>query len=87
MFRTFAAIFGFTDWGVPVAILTTNGFVVAAMVGDRILLGRVHRIYCFILPVAVVTELVLYGLTFTEAGRKMQQILVDFLRFAFPLYG
>lgn len=87
MFRTFAAIFGFTDWGVPVAILTTNAFIVAAMAGDRILLGRVHRIYWIILPVAMVTELVFYGLTFTEAGRRMQQALVDWLRFAFPLYG
>lgn len=64
----------------------TNLFLVAGMIGDRLISGKVHRVYKIGLPVAVLTEALLLGLAFTEPGIAFQRAMVKLLEPAFVLY-
>ncbi|WP_120078337.1 hypothetical protein [Aurantiacibacter odishensis] len=86
VFRIFFTLAGPGFYAVPTGILVTNLFIVLAMVGDRIVLGKVHRIYWTALAVALATEVALFGLAFTEPGIEIQRAFVSLLEPAFRLY-
>lgn len=79
IFRIFFTLAGPGFYAVPTGILVTNLFLVAAMIGDKLILGKVHKVYKLGLPVAVVTELALFGLAFTQPGIAVQRAIVELL--------
>jgi arginine exporter protein ArgO len=85
-FRSLVALFGPGFYAVPAGILATNLFVVVAMIGDRLIRGRISRIYLIALPAAVLVECAMLGLAFTSVGIGLQQVLVGWLRPLFGLY-
>lgn len=85
-FRTLVALFGPGFYAVPTGIAVTNAFILLALLVDRLLLGRWHRVHLWTLGIAVLLESALLGLAFTEAGVALQRALVDISRPLFPLY-
>jgi hypothetical protein len=85
-FRILAAVLGQSFYAVPGGILLTNLFVVAAMIGDWLIHGRVSRVYLIALPAVILFEVAMLGLAFTAAGVSVQQVMVQWLRPLFALY-
>jgi hypothetical protein len=69
VFRILGAIFGQVMWVLPVSILATNLFIIAAMGVDRLREGRIHRVYLIGLPACLVVELGVFLATPTPAGQ------------------
>lgn len=86
IFRIFATLIGPGFYAVPTGILATNLFLIAGAIGDKLILGKVHRVYLFAIPIAVVAEVALLGLAFTEIGVQFQHGMVELLRPFFWLY-
>ncbi|WP_338244362.1 hypothetical protein [Aurantiacibacter hainanensis] len=86
IFRILFTLVGPGFYAVPAGILLTNLFLVLAMIGDRILLGKVHRVYWVTLPIAVGLEMAFLGLAFTEPGIELQRAMVRLVEPSFTLY-
>lgn len=85
-FRSLVALFGPGFYAVPAGILATNLFVVVAIIGDRLIRGRISQIYLIALPAVVLFECAMLGLAFTATGKAIQQFFVGWLSPLFVLY-
>lgn len=86
IFRILFTLVGPGFYAVPTGILVTNLFLVLAMIGDKILLGKVHRVYWVALPIAMGFEVAFLGLAFTGPGVELQRAMVRLLEPTFTLY-
>jgi len=86
IFRIFMVLIGPGAFIPPAGILATNLFILAAMIGDKAITGKVHSVYRIGLPVAIVVELALMGLAFTEPGVAFQRAMVSLLEPVLSLY-
>jgi hypothetical protein len=80
------ALFGPGLAAVPAGILFTNLFVLAALIGDRLIRGKFSRTYLVALPAIVLFECAMLGLANTTVGIAAQRALVAALRPLFGLY-
>jgi hypothetical protein len=87
MFRVLLGWFGPIPLNVPLGILLCNAFIVAGMIHDRLILGRVHPVYWISLPVAVGVELSFLALPHTAAGAWLQDGLARLGEVLLFLYG
>lgn len=76
-FRTLAAHFDLQLSAAPVGIAVTNLFIVIAILADRFILGRWHKVHFWGLGIAILLEAALLGLAFTDMGVSLQRFLVD----------
>jgi hypothetical protein len=85
-FRNYMAVFGPGALAVPAGILFTNLFVVAALVGERLIRGQFSKTYLIALPIIVAFEGVMLALASTAAGVALQRGLVALFRPLLALY-
>ena len=74
-FRILLMIFGPNFWNIPAGILMTNLFIVAGMLRDRHIDGRVHKAYWVGLIVCVLVEIAFFVLPHTAIGTVIIEIL------------
>ncbi|MEJ6008578.1 hypothetical protein [Novosphingobium aquae] len=75
-FRSLTLVMGQSFWAVPTGILVTNLFVIAAMVGEKAIRGKVSTTYKVALAITVAFELALFGAAFTSGGTAIQEAFV-----------
>ena len=75
VFRILLTIFGPNMWNIPAGILLTNLYIVAGMLRDRRVEGKVHKAYWQGLLVCVTVELVFFVVPHTAIGQALLRVL------------
>lgn len=85
VFRILVVMVGPGFFAVPAGILLTNLVLVIAAIGDRLITGKVHRVYVIAIPLCIAFEVAMLALAFTDIGLSLQNGLVVTLRPFFAL--
>jgi hypothetical protein len=86
-FRVLMGILGPNLGNIPAGILLTNIAIIAGMLHDRHVDGKVHRVYWIGLLVCVGTELLFLALPHTAIGQAYLQLLAGIGAHLKFLYG
>lgn len=85
-FRTINYLFESVPDKQAVAIFATDIFIIAAMLGDRILLGRWYKVHFWTLAIAILMQLSFMQLAGMELGIAIQEWIVTTMRPFMVLY-
>lgn len=87
VFRILLSLLGPWRWGIPAGILLTNLVIVAGIVRDRRIEGRVHPVYWFGLTASLAIELLFLALPHTPIGGSILECLSALGEQLMFLYG
>ena len=86
-FRVLMGILGPNLGNIPAGILLTNVFIIAGMLHDRYVDGKIHRVYWTGIIVCVTTEILFLALPHTPIGQAYLQLLAGIGAHLKFLYG
>lgn len=75
VFRILLSILGPNLWNIPAGLFLTNAFIVAGMLHDRRVDGRVHKVYWIGIAVCLTVEVLLIALPHTPIGKALLRVL------------